>query len=89
MSLWNWLGPELFGLRQVTFWQGLGVLVLCRILFGGFGFGGGRHSRKSGDHMAERWMNMTPEERENLRKSWGGRWGCSSSVNPESRSQSS
>ena len=86
MSLWNWLGPELFGLRLVTFWQALGLLLLCRILFGGFGLGGGhRHYRKSRDRMAERWMNMTPEERENLRQSWRGRWSfCSSNTDSES-----
>jgi hypothetical protein len=38
MRLWNALLPELFGWRQVTFWQALGLLVLCRILFGGHGF---------------------------------------------------
>jgi hypothetical protein len=32
--LWNWLAPELFGLRPVTFWQALGLLAICRILFG-------------------------------------------------------
>ena len=37
MHLWNWLLPELFGWHQVTFWEALGLLVLCRILFGGFG----------------------------------------------------
>ncbi|MGZ7039533.1 MAG: hypothetical protein ACXVJO_15265, partial [Thermoanaerobaculia bacterium] len=41
MGLWNWLLPSLFGWRQVTFWQALGLLVLCRILFGGFGMRGG------------------------------------------------
>src|SRR5689334_14640568 len=35
--LWNWLLPPLFGWHQVTFWQALGLLVLCRILFGGLG----------------------------------------------------
>ena len=39
--LWNWLAPELFGLRPVTFWQALGLLAICRILFGGFGMSGG------------------------------------------------
>jgi len=29
MHLWNWLAPELFGLRQITFWQALGLLALC------------------------------------------------------------
>ena len=35
--LWNWLMPMLFGLREVTFWQAVGILALSRILFGGFG----------------------------------------------------
>ena len=43
--LWNWLLPPIFGLREVTFWQALGLLALCRILFGGFGRGGGSHAR--------------------------------------------
>lgn len=63
MHLWNWLVPALFGWKTVTFWQALGLLVLCRILFGGFGGGGGAHSR-SRRRMAERWDRMTPEERD-------------------------
>jgi len=43
MQLWNWLLPALFGWREVTFWQALGLLALCRILFGGFGRGGGSY----------------------------------------------
>jgi len=39
--LWNWLLPDIFGLRRVTFWEALGLLALCRILFGGFGKGSG------------------------------------------------
>src|SRR5262245_53731541 len=41
LLLWNWLLPSLFGLREITFWQALGILALCRILFGGFGLHGG------------------------------------------------
>ena len=37
MLLWNWLMPSIFGWRAVTFWQALGLLALCRILFGGVG----------------------------------------------------
>jgi hypothetical protein len=74
LQLWNWLLPSLFGWRQVTFWQALGLLALCRILFGGFGFhGSGRSDYRR--RMAERWERMTPEERERLRQSWRGRWG--------------
>ena len=66
-QLWNWLLPPLFGGPQVTFWQALGLLALCRILFGGYGLlGSGRsHSRR---RMAERWEHMTPEERERFRQ---------------------
>ena len=93
MLLWNWLAPALFGLRLITFWQALGLLALCRILFGGFGLGGGGSHRSrgssSGRRMTERWEQMTPEERERLRQSWRGRWGfCrSSSEDKESKPQ--
>jgi uncharacterized membrane protein YgcG len=46
--LWNWLLPDIFGLRRVTFWEALGLLALCRILFGGFGKGAGSHGRSDG-----------------------------------------
>src|ERR1700687_6059213 len=67
MSLWNWLGPAVFGLRAITFWQALGILILSKILFGGFrgrpGYGG--HWRR---RMSDRWQQMTPEEREQFRQ---------------------
>ena len=74
--LWNWLAPALFGLRPVTFWQALGLLALCRILFGGFRLGGGSH-RHARWRMAERWEQMTPEERERFRQGFRGRGGHS------------
>ena len=46
LHLWNWLLPPLFGWRQITFWQALGMLALCRILFGGFGGRGFSRSRR-------------------------------------------
>lgn len=63
MHLWNWLAPALFGFRQITFWQGLGLLVLCRILFGGWG-GGGSHGPKQQQRKRWHWERMTPEEYE-------------------------
>jgi uncharacterized membrane protein len=76
--LWNWLLPTLFGWRVITFWQALGLLLLCRILFGGFGWhGSGRSNirRRMGERMAERCANMTPEERERFRQGMRARWG--------------
>src|SRR5947209_11094714 len=67
MHLWNWLLPPLFGWRQITFWQGLGLLALCRILFGGNGWHGSGRSRVR-RRMEERWAAMSPEERERFRQ---------------------
>lgn len=46
--LWNWLVPDIFALRRITFWEALGLLALCRILFGGFGRGVGHHRSSNG-----------------------------------------
>jgi len=73
MSLWNWLAPALFGLHVITFWQAVGLLILCKILFGGCRGRPGRHAYWTKRGM-ERWRNMTPEEREKVRKAFAG--GC-------------
>lgn len=72
--LWNWLLPPLFGLRPITFWQALGILALCRILFGGFGCHG-PHRHGFGRRMAERHGAWTPEERERFRQAMRERCG--------------
>jgi hypothetical protein len=75
LHLWNWLLPALFGWHQINFWQALGLLLLCRILFGGFGrHGYGRsHFRR---RMEERYGHTTPEERERFRQRMRERFGC-------------
>ena len=35
MWLWNWLMPQLFGLKELGFWQALGLACLSSILFKG------------------------------------------------------
>jgi hypothetical protein len=74
MHLWNWLLPPLFGWHQITFWQALGLLILCRILFGGWG-GRGYARSNMRRRMEERCANMTPEERERFRQRMRERWG--------------
>jgi hypothetical protein len=87
MHLWNWLLPPLFGWRLLTFWQALGLLVLCRILFGGFG--GHRSGRSNFRHrMKGRCENRTPEERERFRQRIRERFGFGPSTS-ESQGQSS
>ena len=74
MRLWNWLLPALFGWRQITFWQAVGLLALCRILFGGVA-GRGFHRSNFRRRMAERCANMPLEEREQFRQRMRARWG--------------
>jgi hypothetical protein len=80
MSLWNFLMPGIFGLRSIDFWQALGLLILSKILFGGFRphTGGGPRWRR---RMMERWEGMTPEEREKFKQ--GMRRGCGSRENAD------
>ena len=86
MSLWNWLMPVLFGVRLITFWQALGILVLSRILLGGFhGRSGGMNWRR---RMMERselraYMQMTPEERDKYREGLRHRCGAFGEKGPE------
>lgn len=64
MSLWNALLPGIIGVKSIGFWQAVGLLVLCRILFGGLGFRPGMFGGRERRRMHERWMQMSPEERE-------------------------
>ena len=85
MSLWNYLLPGILHVGVITFWQAMGIFILCKILFGfgkgghrwGGGGGGGHWMRRG---MADKFKNMTPEEREEFKAKWQercghGRWG--------------
>lgn len=79
MALWNALLPPLLGLPSITFLQASGLLILSRILFGGFP-GGRRPGHWKSHHwrarMAEKWATMSPEERQKFKagmKHWCGK----------------
>ena len=80
-GLWNGLMPNIFGWHTITFWQAVGLLLLSKILFGGFrGRGGhGWHGRGRwrGEMWRQKWDSMTPEERERLRARFKHRCGWS------------
>jgi hypothetical protein len=73
--LWNWLAPTLFGWRQITFWQAVGLLALCRILFGRSGFRRGFRRSGSWRRTPGGWKRMTAEERAHFRQWLRERWG--------------
>lgn len=78
MQLWNALLPAILHVGVITFWQAMGIFILCKILFGfgkghrGFGRGGAPWMRHK---MEERFKNMTPEEREKFKQQWADRCG--------------
>ena len=64
MRLWNWIIPTLvIGAHAIDYPRAIGLLVLCRILFGGFRGHGGCYKARQWRH----WQQMTQQERERLR----------------------
>jgi len=76
MVIWNAMMPLLFKLPVLGFWQSAGLLILSRILFGGFGThiaGGASHHRRGAframpyhgeNELRRKWMDMSDEERQ-------------------------
>jgi ABC-type multidrug transport system fused ATPase/permease subunit len=64
MRLWNWIVPTLIvDAHAIDYPRAIGLLVLSRILFGGFRGHGGCNKARQWRH----WQQMTQQERERLR----------------------
>lgn len=81
MALWNALLPPLFGWPIIGFWQAVGLLVLSRLLVGGWRGGHGHHMHWRA-RFAERWEKMSDEERARFRAGMHHRCGRSSTSPP-------
>jgi len=74
--LWNWIIPSISTLTALTYWQAMGLFVLCRILFGGFRFGFRKHQHAVHNHLSNhapfrnRFMEMTEDERQHFKNQW-------------------
>ena len=90
MTLWNAILPEVLGVKAITFLQALGILVLSKILFGGFGGGKGgcRLGKDKWVEMKQKFEGMNAEERERFKSEWknkcGSRWGMCSTTDTAS-----
>lgn len=74
MALWNWLMPTLFaGVHQISYLQAAGLLVLSRILIGGFR----GHGCPGRWRQHKRLEQMSPEEREKFQVAMRGCCGNS------------
>ena len=78
-ALWNWLVPPLFGGPAISLLQTYGLLLLSRLLLGGFGRGGARggwaRHRAWKRRMASRLHSLSPEEKEKFRQQMRQRCG--------------
>jgi Ca2+/H+ antiporter, TMEM165/GDT1 family len=78
MALWNAILPQVItGVKAISFVQALGILVLSKILFGGFGRGGAfaRKRMEWKQQMEQKLAGMTPEEKEKFKAEWKNRCG--------------
>jgi hypothetical protein len=81
MLLWNNVLAQVTHVSTISFLQALGILVLAKILFGGFRGGWGSRRYYWKQRMRDKWNNMTPEEREKFKQEWQkrcGHWGYKS-----------
>lgn len=84
MMLWNNIVHEVIpGVGMLSYWQATGLLILCRILFGGFHkphdkrqwmqqhqkeWGGGPWN--GGPPWGRQWREMSEDDRKNFREEW-------------------
>lgn len=68
--IWNITIPEIFGLRSLSYFQALCLLIISRILFGGFGFRWANSGKNKfwKERVKMKMQNMTPEEREEFKR---------------------
>ena len=77
MQLWNALLPAILHVGVITFWQAMGIFILCKILFG-FGKGRGGWGGKGPwmrQRMEEHYKQMTPEQKERFKQKMSERCG--------------
>ncbi len=70
MYLWNWLMPDLFGLKMIGYWQAIGLLVLSKILFSGWSGGG----HKKCDHCKSKWQDQQGTDKYSMKAKFMEKW---------------
>ena len=75
MFLWNTIVTVIAHVSLISYWQAVGLLILGRILFGGFRFGHGGGSSFKGMPWKDKWIEMNDEERSKFKEEWKRRCG--------------
>mgnify|MGYP001551730079 FL=1 len=71
MLLWNAILQPVLDIRSITYWQAVGIFVLCKILFGSFRrrrFPSHEKGWQGRHHLRQKWMNMSDEDRIKFRE---------------------
>jgi hypothetical protein len=80
MQLWNYILPgTIAGVGELTYFKAIGLLILSKLLFGGFR--GKPHGKCSHhehhDYWKEKMMNVTDEDKEKFKAGWRDHCGRS------------
>lgn len=73
MWLWNAVLPPVLNTKEITYWQAVGLLVLCRILFGSFGRRNSSGPPFKKQYWKDKWHSMSPDEKTKFREEWKNR----------------
>lgn len=66
-GLWNHVLVDVVAVKAISYWQAVGLLLLARILFGGWPGRGGRCGPPWKERMmAKRWESLDPAQREKM-----------------------
>lgn len=82
-SLWNWIVPAVFAGPTISFLHALGILLLAKMLFGGFsgktsgGCGSWKNKKQHfwKKRFKEKWQNMSEEEKAELKMKFKSKFG--------------
>jgi len=74
-GLWNAVLVDVVAVKPITIWQAMGLLILSRLLIGGFKFGPPRGGPPGGGppNWREKWRTMSDEDRSRFRSEWNKR----------------
>lgn len=70
MLLWNAILPDVANVKPLKFWQAAGLLLLAKILFGGFRGRRRNWKRSEKNNWKKKWMAMNEEERQEAKLRW-------------------
>ena len=70
MLLWNNIVVVIFSVKIITYLQALGLFILCKLLFGNFGFGNKPKPPFAKQFFKEKMMNLSNDEKCKMKEEW-------------------